>query len=192
MDKIYKACADASRRKILRLLRERDMTAGEIAANFGFTKPTLSRHFAVLREAGLIQDAKSGRSITYRLNASVLENALLSLMQDYDFIWMPAGDITSVARDLVDSLVREDFESVMHGFDSDVLEYFSIDKLAEAWQMTIDQFGPYVKQIDARTERFWKFTAVFVTCEFAKSKLDIKVTFNRSGTISGLWFLKAG
>jgi ArsR family transcriptional regulator len=51
MDKVYKACADATRRKILKLLRDKDMSAGEIAAHFQLTKPTLSKHFAVLREA---------------------------------------------------------------------------------------------------------------------------------------------
>jgi DNA-binding transcriptional ArsR family regulator len=192
MDKVYKACSDATRRRILKLLRERDMTAGEIAVHFNLTKPTLSKHFAVLREAGLIGDVKSGRHITYHLNASVLENALLSLMEDYDFVWMPSGDIASVAQELVESLVREDFAAVTRDFDSQLSALLTLEKLKEVWGMTIEQFGPFVKQIDARTERYWKFTAVIVTCEFAKSKLDIKVTFSRSGKISGLWILRTG
>ena len=69
--KVYKAIADPTRRRIMQLLRERDMTAGELAEKFDFAKPTMSRHFSVLREADLIQGTKSGTTITYRLNVSV-------------------------------------------------------------------------------------------------------------------------
>jgi ArsR family transcriptional regulator, arsenate/arsenite/antimonite-responsive transcriptional repressor len=190
MDRVYKACSDATRRKILKLLRDRDMTAGEIAAHFEVTKPTLSKHFGVLREAGLVQDTRSGRNVTYHLNASVLENALLSLMEDYDFVWTPSGDIASVARELVDSLVRGDFVAVTQEFDSEMAARLTPEKLKEAWDLSVEQFGPFVKQLNTRTERFWKYTAVIVTCEFAKSMLDIKVTFIRSGRISGLFIVK--
>jgi len=60
------------------------MTAGEIAAHFDLSKPTLSRHFGVLKEAELIQGDKSGTTITYRLNVSVLEEALMGLMNAFD------------------------------------------------------------------------------------------------------------
>ncbi|HRI88707.1 MAG TPA: autorepressor SdpR family transcription factor [Candidatus Hydrogenedentes bacterium] len=83
MNLVFKALADPTRRRILQLLRSRDMTAGEIAENFPLAKPTLSRHFSVLREADLIQGDKSGTSITYRLNVSVLEEALLGLMNAF-------------------------------------------------------------------------------------------------------------
>lgn len=81
MGNIYKALADPTRRKIVQLLRECDMTAGEIADHFDFAKPTLSRHFSVLREADLIQGTKSGTTITYRLNVSVLEEALIAMLE---------------------------------------------------------------------------------------------------------------
>lgn len=84
MNKVYKALSDPTRRKILKLLRQRDMTAGEIADHFNLTKPSLSRHFAVLREADLIQGDKDKTTITYRLNVSVLEEALLSLMDTFN------------------------------------------------------------------------------------------------------------
>jgi DNA-binding transcriptional ArsR family regulator len=64
--------------------RERDMTAGELAEHFELAKPTLSRHFAVLREADLIQGERNGASITYRLNLSVLEEALLALLSGFN------------------------------------------------------------------------------------------------------------
>jgi len=81
--KVYKALADPTRRKILQLLRERAMTAGELADYFTSAKPTLSRHFAVLREADLIQGDKQANTITYRLNLSVLEEALLKMMETF-------------------------------------------------------------------------------------------------------------
>ncbi|MCB0033632.1 MAG: winged helix-turn-helix transcriptional regulator [Anaerolineales bacterium] len=80
MKQVYKALADPTRRKILQLLRERDMNAGEIAEHFDHAKPTLSRHFNVLRNADLIQGDKQGNMIIYRLNVSVLEEALLAMM----------------------------------------------------------------------------------------------------------------
>lgn len=81
--KVYKALADPTRRKILQLLRERDMTAGELSDEFDFAKPTLSRHFSVLREAELIQGDKQGNHIYYRLNVSVLEEALLAMLETF-------------------------------------------------------------------------------------------------------------
>lgn len=78
---VYKALADPTRRKVLQLLRERDMSAGELAEQFDSSWPTLSRHFAVLREAQLIQGEKKGASIIYSLNVSVLEEALLGMME---------------------------------------------------------------------------------------------------------------
>lgn len=83
MNRVYKALADPSRRRILELLKQRNMTAGEIAEHFDLAKPTLSQHFAVLREADLIQGDKKGTTITYRLNVSVLEEALLALMNAF-------------------------------------------------------------------------------------------------------------
>jgi DNA-binding transcriptional ArsR family regulator len=77
MDKVFKALGDPTRRKILQLLREREMTAGEIADCFALAKPTLSGHFSVLREADLVASEKNGTTITYRLNVSVLEEALI-------------------------------------------------------------------------------------------------------------------
>jgi DNA-binding transcriptional ArsR family regulator len=77
MDKVFKALGDPTRRRILQLLREREMTAGELADCFQLAKPTLSGHFNVLREADLVVSEKSGTTITYRLNVSVLEEALL-------------------------------------------------------------------------------------------------------------------
>ncbi|MDT7837531.1 autorepressor SdpR family transcription factor [Aquabacterium sp. OR-4] len=77
MDKVFKALGDPTRRQILQLLQQREMTAGEIAEHFALAKPTLSGHFNVLREADLVMSDKQGTTITYRLNLSTLEEALL-------------------------------------------------------------------------------------------------------------------
>lgn len=81
MQKTFQALADPTRRRVLQLLRQRDMTAGELADHFEVTKPTLSRHFAILREADLIQGNKTGATITYRLNVSLLEETLLAMLE---------------------------------------------------------------------------------------------------------------
>jgi ArsR family transcriptional regulator, arsenate/arsenite/antimonite-responsive transcriptional repressor len=83
MNNIYKALADPTRRRILELLRDRDLTAGELAQHFNLAKPTLSGHFAVLKEAELIQFDKVGTTITYHLNLSVLEESLLALVNTF-------------------------------------------------------------------------------------------------------------
>ena len=83
MNDIYKALSDPTRRRILELLRDQDMTAGELASHFSLAKPTLSRHFSVLKQADLIHADKEGTTITYHLNVSVLEDALLLLMSTF-------------------------------------------------------------------------------------------------------------
>jgi DNA-binding transcriptional ArsR family regulator len=88
MPEIYKALADPTRRRILELLREKEMSAGEIAEHFKISKPTLSGHFAVLRAAGLVETERSGTTITYRLNITVLEEALMAL---FDAFRLKAG-----------------------------------------------------------------------------------------------------
>jgi DNA-binding transcriptional ArsR family regulator len=81
MSNVFKAIADPTRRQVLALLRERPMSAGDLAAAFDHSKPTMSAHFAVLREAGLIDATRTGKSIIYRLRMSVLEEALMGLAE---------------------------------------------------------------------------------------------------------------
>jgi DNA-binding transcriptional ArsR family regulator len=82
-NRVYKALADPTRRRVLVLLRERDMTAGELAAHFDLSWPTMSGHFTVLREADLISADKVGTTITYHLNLSVLEEAMAALLEAF-------------------------------------------------------------------------------------------------------------
>lgn len=80
MNQLFEALAHPTRREILELLKTGSMSAGEIARRFDVSKPTLSGHFAKLKEAGLIHADKNGTSITYSLNLSVLEEVLLGFM----------------------------------------------------------------------------------------------------------------
>jgi DNA-binding transcriptional ArsR family regulator len=77
MNLVFKALSDPTRRRVLELLRSGPMTAGEIADQFPVSKPTMSAHFAVLKEAGLVDAVKDGKTMVYRLQISVLEDALL-------------------------------------------------------------------------------------------------------------------
>lgn len=81
MSDIFKALSDPTRRKVLELLRQRPMTAGELAGHFPVSRPTMSAHFAVLREADLIDSLKIGTTITYQLKLSVLEDGLLGFVK---------------------------------------------------------------------------------------------------------------
>jgi ArsR family transcriptional regulator len=72
----FKAISDPTRREILHLLRKEEMTAGDVAARFDMTKPTISHHFAVLKAAGLITSRREGQTIWYALNTTVLEDVL--------------------------------------------------------------------------------------------------------------------
>ena len=80
IDEVFRALSDPTRREILRLLRSRDMSAGEIADRFPLAKSTLSGHFNVLKHAGLVVSERSGTSIVYSLNLAAYEEALAGVM----------------------------------------------------------------------------------------------------------------
>jgi DNA-binding transcriptional ArsR family regulator len=80
IDETFRALNDPTRREILRLLRQRDMTAGEIAERFPLAKSTLSGHFSVLKHAGLVVTERQGTSIVYSLNVSALEEIVAAVL----------------------------------------------------------------------------------------------------------------
>ena len=80
MSDVFDALAHPVRRKVLRLLRKRAMSAGDLADQFDLAKPTLSGHFAVLKAADLVTTERQGTTILYRVNMSVLEEATAALM----------------------------------------------------------------------------------------------------------------
>lgn len=77
---VFRALADPTRRAILRLLRERSLTAGEIAAQFPQSASTISGHFTVMLNAGLVVQERQGQRLVYHLNTSVLEDVVAVLL----------------------------------------------------------------------------------------------------------------
>src|SRR5215471_3763625 len=76
MNEAFKALADPTRREVLRLLRAGEMTAGELAERFDMTKPSMSHHFSVLKQADLIGSRRDGQQVYYYLNTTVVEDVL--------------------------------------------------------------------------------------------------------------------
>lgn len=91
MNIVFKALSDPTRRKVLALLKGGPRTAGELAEHFNISKPTMSGHFAVLREAGLVTSERDGKQVVYELQLSVLEDAMLAFA--HAFGWdLKTGD----------------------------------------------------------------------------------------------------
>lgn len=76
MNNAFKAMADPTRRRILQLLQKGEMTAGELADHFEMSKPSISHHFAVLKQADLVGTRREGQQIYYFLNTTVVEDLL--------------------------------------------------------------------------------------------------------------------
>ncbi len=76
----FKALSDPIRRKILLLLKEKDMTAGEIAERFDISKPSISHHLNILKQAGMVVDERKGQNIYYSINTSVFEDVVSFVM----------------------------------------------------------------------------------------------------------------
>ena len=72
----FKALADPTRRRILELLRDGGLTAGELAEHFDISKPSLSHHLATLKSAGLVSDERRGQNIVYSLNTTVMQDLI--------------------------------------------------------------------------------------------------------------------
>lgn len=74
MNNIFKALNDPTRRQILTLLKEGDMTAGDIADNFNISKPSISHHLDILKRADLVIDEKKGQFVYYTLNTTIVDD----------------------------------------------------------------------------------------------------------------------
>lgn len=81
MNNLFKALNDPTRRKILELLQKKDMAAGEIAEEFNISKPSISHHLDLLKQAGLVEALKEGQFIYYSINTTVVDDILKWLLQ---------------------------------------------------------------------------------------------------------------
>jgi ArsR family transcriptional regulator len=81
MNILFKALNDSTRRKILELLKKKDMTAGDIADEFNISKPSISHHLDLLKQAGLLESVKEGQFIYYSLNTTVVDEIIKWFLQ---------------------------------------------------------------------------------------------------------------
>jgi DNA-binding transcriptional ArsR family regulator len=81
MNEVFKALSHPTRRKVLAMLREGPMASGDIAEAFDVSWPTMTTHLTALKDAGLVTAERDGTSIRYRVNASVMEEAVAALME---------------------------------------------------------------------------------------------------------------
>ena len=98
MSQVFKALSDPTRRRVLQLLQRGPMSAGELSDHFDVSKPTMSAHFAVLKEADLVHAEKAGKSVIYHLKLSVLEEALLGFVNSFELGAAAPAPKTETAR----------------------------------------------------------------------------------------------
>lgn len=82
-ENVFKAMSDATRRKIIELLKEGPKTAGEISEHFPTAQPTISRHLSILKNAHLVIDQREGTFIIYRLNTTILQEWLAWMLEHF-------------------------------------------------------------------------------------------------------------
>ena len=80
MNSVFKALNDVTRREILELLKDKDLQAGEIAAFFAISKPSISHHLDILKQADLIASEKKGQFVIYSINTTIMEDVLQWLL----------------------------------------------------------------------------------------------------------------
>jgi ArsR family transcriptional regulator, arsenate/arsenite/antimonite-responsive transcriptional repressor len=78
---LFKALNDSTRREILELLRDKDLSAGQIADQFHISKPSISHHLDLLKQAGLVEAVKEGQFVYYSLNTTVVDEIVKWFMQ---------------------------------------------------------------------------------------------------------------
>lgn len=81
MDSLFKAMNDPTRREILSLLKRKSMTAGEIAEAFDISKPSISHHLEILKNADLVSSEKKGQFVVYSINTTILDDLLTFILK---------------------------------------------------------------------------------------------------------------
>lgn len=84
MSNVFKAISDPTRREILKLLNKKDLSAGEIAEHFSISKPAITKHLNILKEAELISSEKKSKFVIYSINVSVLQEVLIEFVNIFD------------------------------------------------------------------------------------------------------------
>ncbi|MFW6124104.1 MAG: DUF3887 domain-containing protein [Acidobacteriota bacterium] len=101
----------------------------------------------------------------------------------------PMNDLISMAKNFVQALERGDYEAAVKNFDETMTKMAPPEKMKQVWESVINQVGKLKQQKEVRTESIPKYDIVYITCEFEKATLDIKVVFNKEKQIAGQFFV---
>ncbi len=112
------------------------------------------------------------------------------LKEQYDIDSEAAKDVVRLAKSFVDLLSRDDFGAAVGYFDEVMAENMSPEVLSHIWADLQDKNGAYKGQKGSWTERYRGADIVFVTCEFDRALIDLKVVINQDNKISGFWLAK--
>ena len=99
------------------------------------------------------------------------------------------AQLETMAQDLVNLLADAQFEKATENFDATMKKALSPEQLKQIWDSLVTDVGPYQEQIGTRTEKILQYQAVFVTCRFENTPLDVKVVFDSQKQIAGLFFV---
>jgi beta-lactamase regulating signal transducer with metallopeptidase domain/HEAT repeat protein len=100
-----------------------------------------------------------------------------------------AAEPVVLAREFVGLLVKGEFSAATKNFDAIMRQAMPPERLADVWKGLVGQSGAFKEEVGVRTERMPGFDIVYVTCEFEKGPLDIKVVYDRERQVCGLWFV---
>jgi dienelactone hydrolase len=100
-----------------------------------------------------------------------------------------AAEPAALAERFVDLLAKEDFAAAVARFDATMKSALPEPQLREAWQSTTNQAGPFKQRLHSRALKFGAYDVVLVTCEFDRTRLDVKVALNSKSEVSGLYFV---
>ena len=104
----------------------------------------------------------------------------------------PSSEQEELAGKFVAQVAAGEFDKAVEPFDKTMKQALPAEKLRQLWEGLTKEYGPWQRAAGTRTEKIQKYTAVYVTCEFQKSKLDTKVVFSSDKKITGLFFVPAG
>lgn len=99
--------------------------------------------------------------------------------------------LAKAAAAFVDLLGKDDFAKATKDFDATMLKVLPADKLKDTWEKVVADAGAYKQRLGTRFEVAGKYDVVFVTCAFAKKKMDVRVVFDKEAKIAGLFFRPA-
>ena len=98
-------------------------------------------------------------------------------------------DVTGPGRQFVEMLASGNYAGVFAAFDGTMKSAMPEDKIAEAWQSLQLQVGPFQKIAEVSQKKEQGFDVAYVTCDFEKGKVNVKVVYNANKEVSGLWFV---